>query len=205
VTEATVAVEGNLDAAVMERLLKSVGFSMGRVYGRQGKSFLRKQLAAFNGAGNDQPWVVMVDLDHDAECPAAFRQEWLPSGSRFLCFRIVVREVEAWLLADRDGIARFLHVSPAIVPDDPEALPDPKQTLLGLARRSRSQNIKRDLLPRPGSHRNLGPGYDSRLTEFITNSWDIDAAVQQSKSLAGALRCLEQLAEKWGNWIRGTG
>jgi len=56
------------------------------------------------------------------------RQSSFAPGSRsrghpnFL-FRVAVREVEAWLLAHREGIARFLGISEHLVPLMPTAFP----------------------------------------------------------------------------------
>lgn len=56
-----------------------------------------------------------------------------------MCFRIAVREVEAWLLADAEQAAGFLAVPLARIPAEPETLPDPKATLIALAGRSRKE------------------------------------------------------------------
>ena len=64
-------------------------------------------------------------------------------------FPVAVREVEAWLLADRKHLAHFLHVPITQIPLAPEELENPKQTLVNLARKSRVRSIQKDMVPRP--------------------------------------------------------
>jgi hypothetical protein len=107
----------------------------------------------------------------------------------------VVREVESWLLADRRGIAAFLGVSEALVPREPEALLDPKETLVNLARRSRRSKIRELMLPPQGSSHPIGPGYSLALEEFARGRWDVAAAAERADSLR---RCLVRLGELGG-------
>lgn len=108
-------------------------------------------------------------------------------------FRLAVRAVEAWLLADAERLADFLSIRPARVPQLPDALDDPKKALVGLARRSRSSAIREDVVPRPGSHRPVGPGYTGRIVQFVTGPkslWRPDVAASNSDSLR---RCIQGL------------
>jgi hypothetical protein len=119
-----------------------------------------------------------------------------------------VREVEAWLLADREQIAKFLSVSKASVPDDPESETDPKQTMVNLASRSRRREIREDIIPRPGSGRAIGPAYTSRLIEFASSAktqWRPEAAAEHSSSLRRCLACLRRLIQMEENNKQGSG
>ena len=81
----TAAVEGNVDEAVVRRLIEHVGGTPGPVYGRNGKVYLRQRIANYNQAARLSPWVVLVDLDHDAECAPPLRSAWLPALSPHIC------------------------------------------------------------------------------------------------------------------------
>jgi hypothetical protein len=193
----TAAVEGDLDEAVLRRLVEYIGATPGPVYGRHGKAHLRQRLAGYNQAARLAPWVVLVDLDHDADCAPPFRSAWLPNPAPNMCFRIAVRMVEAWLLADRDRLSRFLRVPPSQLPLKPEELNDPKSTIVDLARRSRRRDIREDMVPRPGSGRTVGPAYTSRLIEFVAQGpagWRPDVAAKLSDSLERCLRRLRTFA-----------
>ena len=192
------AVEGLVDEAVARRLIAQVGATPGPVYGRNGKEFLRQRLGGYNLASQHSPWIVIVDLNHEVGCAPDLRLQWLPAPARFMCFRVAVRETEAWLLADRERVAKFLGVAIAKVPRDPEALDDPKQTLVNLASRSRRRAIREDMVARPGSRRAVGPAYTSRLIEFATDpsaGWRPTVAAANSDSLASCLVRLGELSQ----------
>lgn len=114
-----------------------------------------------------------------------------------MCFRIAVREVEAWLLADRVNIAKFLHVSLSRIPLGVEDLEDPKQTMVNLARQSGNRGIREDMVPRPSSRRSIGPAYPSRLIESTENRWDPNEASLQSTSLRRAIACIRRTANAY--------
>ncbi len=182
----TAAVEGNLDEAVIRRLIEDAGCALGPVHGRRGKNYLRDQLNAFNHAAKFRPWIVLVDLDQDADCAPRLRQEWLERPSTGMLFRVAVREVESWLLGDRDRIAKFLHVNRDRISSNPEDLPNVKRTMVDLAKHSRRHDIIKDLVPGPAAGRVVGRAYSSRLSEFVldrTAGWRPTVAAQGCPSL----------------------
>ena len=192
------AVEGPLDEAVVRRLLNEVGASVGPVYGKKGKGHLQRRINGYNAAARYSPWMVLVDLDNDDDCAPPLRAIWLPTASSNMCFRVAVREVEAWLFADRDRIAHFLCVAKAYVPLAPEAEDDPKKVIFDLAIRSRRRDIREDMVPRVGSERAIGPAYTSRLIEYVQDEqsgWRPQVAAGHSESLRRCLACLRGLAK----------
>ncbi len=52
----TAAVEGIVDEAVARRLIVHVGGSVGSVYGKSGKTDLRKKIKGYNKAAQHAPW-----------------------------------------------------------------------------------------------------------------------------------------------------
>jgi hypothetical protein len=192
------AVEGPTDEAVLRSLLVHVGAKPGQIYGGQGKQFLKQKIHGYNNAAKHSPWIVLVDLDRDAECAPSLLRAWISEPAPAMCLRVAVREVEAWLLADPDHLSNFLGIPASRVTSDPDELLDPKQTLVELARSSRRRNIREDMVPRPGSGRKVGPAYTSRLIEFVTPTgalWRPDVAAHRSDSLRRCLRCLRLLVE----------
>src|SRR5580658_9308992 len=121
------AVEGVLDEAVLRRILVDLDLGLDRVFGQKGKTFLRERIAGFNHDARFRPWIVVVDLDRDAECAAALVADWLPQPAQLMCFRVAVRELESWLLADAEALAAFLGIRRALIPGGPDLLGDPKQ------------------------------------------------------------------------------
>jgi hypothetical protein len=188
------AVEGVVDEAVIRKLIFHVGAIPGPVYGKQGKNFLKQKISAYNNAARHMPWAMLVDLDRDYDCAPPLRNAWLPEPAARLCFRIAVREVEAWLMADAEAIAAFLSVAPSRIPRAPENLDDPKTEMVNLARYSRRRAIREDLVPRDGSGRVIGPAYTSRLVEYVENRWCPEVATESSDSLRRSLDCLRRLS-----------
>lgn len=188
------AVEGAVDEAVARKLIRHAGGVPGDVYGKRGKGHLRQRMEGYLYAARHRCWLVLVDLDSDYDCAPLMRAAWIntPQPS-FLCFRVAVRAVEAWLLADAKSIAAFLGVTPSQIPSQPETLPDPKKTLVSLAAKSRRREIREDIVPPPGSQRKVGAGYASRMIEFTKQHWRPQAAAQRADSLRRALQALQNL------------
>ena len=179
----TGAVEGDLDEAVLRRVLEHAGLPLGVVHGRKGKQYLLQSMRGYNNVARFAPWMVQVDLDQDCACAPTCRAQWLPNPSARMLFRIVVRAIEAWLLSDRARISDWLRVATAKVSGDPENLADPKQHLIGF-------------VPRTGSGRAVGPLYTSTMIQFVedrTSGWRPEQARSLSMSLSRCLQRLDQL------------
>lgn len=190
------AVEGSIDEAVVRRLIVETGGTPGQVYGKNGKASLRAGINGYNHSARYRPWIVLVDLDHEADCAPSLCRAWIPKQEQKMCFRVAVREVESWLLADRERISRFLAVPVSRIPARPESEDDPKQVMVSLAARSRRKAIREDMVPRPGSGRSVGAAYTSRLMEFINVSqvcWRPEVAMQAAESLRRCIDSLRQL------------
>jgi len=191
-----VLVEGDTDECVVRRILEYVGLACGRVYGKEGKGYLLKRLPNYNQAAHFAPWLAVVDLDQDAACAPDFVRSVLPAPADSMQFRVAVRAIEAWLLADSERLAAFLGVSVSRIPTNPDTEPNPKTTLINLARQSRRKAIREDIVPREGSGSRVGPGYTGRLMEFVTatkHSWRPEVAVQRSDSLRRCVKALQTL------------
>jgi len=192
-------VEGDLDEAVACRLLADVALPIGRVYGKQGKAYVLPNLPKYNQAARFGPWLALVDLDQDLECAPVLVRTALPDPAAGMRFRVAVHAVEAWLLADAERMASFLAIPRHRIPAQPDQLPDPKQTLVNLARRSARRSLREDLVPREGSGARVGPGYTGRLIEFVLQAvdpWRPGAAQERSPSLRSCLAALASL-RRW--------
>ncbi len=186
------AVEGYPDQVVVHVLCGHVGLDVSRMFNCGGKNKLDRNLPGYNEAARQWYWLVLRDQNHDADCPAELRDRLLPEPATYMHFRVVVREIEAWLLADRVGLAAFLGVTAGRIPNDPERIDDPKAEMVGLAARSRRRAIREDMVPRPNSGATEGPGYASRLAEYAESAWRPNVAAAGSESLR---RCITRLDE----------
>lgn len=188
-----IVVEGVADEIVMKRLLDLAGLPYGHTYGKRGKDHILKALHNYNQAARYSPWVVVVDLDDEPECAPLLVRQHLLHPSAGMRFRVAVHAIEAWLLADRDTLAEFLAVSRNKLPSQPETEPDPKTTLIGLARQSRRRDVRDGMVPRPGSGAKVGPDYIAYLTQYVTRFWRPDVAAQHSDSLRHCIEALQTL------------
>jgi hypothetical protein len=191
----SVAVEGIVDEAAAVRLLGLVGAYPRSIYGKSGKPALKRDLLGFNSAARFAPWLVLVDLDGDFDCAPPLRDRWLPDPAPHMCFRVAIRQVEAWLLADAETLAQFLGVRRGRIPVEPETIADAKRAMVDLARASQRPAVRKDMVPREGAGRSTGPAYASRLIEYANGSWRPDVASTRSESLARAIACLRRLVE----------
>lgn len=187
-------VEGSSDAAVARKLIAICEHDVGTVYGKRGCPYLRRKANGFNvRAKYGNPILMLVDfMDTGFGCPPEVPPGWLPNRSEKMLLRVVVRELESWLMADADGLTRFRGISKAVIPGNPETLPDPKQTFVNLARRCRRRLLRDAIVPTPEVSSVVGPGYIDAIEEFVAEYWSIEAAMKRSPSL---LSCVSRLRE----------
>jgi hypothetical protein len=188
------AVEGAHDDAVARRLCELTGHAVVLSHVTRGKPSLDKKLLGYNNAARFAWWLVLRDLDHDADCAPSLVERMLPIRSEQLVMRVPVRSVEAWLLADLDNIGRYLGVSRDVIPHEPEQVDRPKRALVDLARRSSRREIRDDMVPAEGLSVEVGAGYTRRVLEFVNRHWDPFAASAQSDSLRRCLAALQAVA-----------
>jgi hypothetical protein len=195
----TLAVEDELSEHLLRALLVQTNrnFIVGTVYGKKGAGFLKQKLPAFNNAAKGSPHLLLTDLDA-VICVPTLIEEWFgchlqefPNRRHAnLIFRVAVREVEAWVMADREKFADFLGISRTLIPNQIDTIPDPKALLLQLVSKSRKRELRNDIVPRPGEKRKIGPDYNGRLGEFVQTSWRAEVACVHSSSLARAWKTI---------------
>lgn len=192
-------VEDEPSEAVLRRLVASARHKLKvtTVIRALGAGNIKNRLPNFRNASHVIPHIVMTDLDA-YPCPPELLKDWnagaLPER---MLIRIAVREVESWLLADREGIAKFIKVPSVKIPLRPDDLPDPKQALLNLARKSRSRRFASEFVPAAGSKAKHGPAYNQYLSEFAAQDWDTTQAALASPSLQRSLVRVQEFARQF--------
>ncbi len=191
-----VAVEDALSEAVAQRLIEdeNQGMTVSVSVGRRGNSYLKQNLSSYAVIARTIPLLLLTDLDRGA-CPAELINEWRGKRSlpRRMLFRVAVREIEAWLLADREGFAGFSGVPLHRIPEQPELLDDPKETLLNLVRRYGKRTVKEDILPQRTSTARVGLAYNQALCGFVRQSWSPERAAPVAESLRRARQRIHEL------------
>lgn len=165
--------------------------------GGRGKSFLREKCDGFVRLCQTQSLLLLTDLDR-GECAPTLISAWFGTRAlpeRFL-FRVVVREIESWLMADHEGFSVFSGIPEKALRQTVEGILDPKEVLLGLIRRHGNKSLKADLLPTdPARTARVGPGYNARLAAFISdpNGWCPTRAAARADSLRRTLAHLQAI------------
>lgn len=199
---ASIAVEGFADELAATRLCQHLSIGISVIHNCKGKPALDRRLAGFNAAARFSDWLVLRDMDNDAGCPPSLKNGLLPRQASRMTFRLVVREIEAWLLGDQEQFASYFRIRRNLVPSAPENLRNPKREVLSIVSKSHSKDIRLDMLPRPGSGAREGPLYATRLAEFASQHWRPDVAAASCDSLARAIAELERkraISEAQGN------
>ncbi|MCP5049199.1 MAG: DUF4276 family protein [bacterium] len=202
-----IVIEDNISKAILKVILKQMGkqFEVSRSFpdlmrtgASAGYSYIKQRINGFNNAAKGIPFLVLTDLDQN-ECAPTLIREWLPQPHHpNLIFRVAVREIESWLMADRDTFAKFLGISSDLIPRDLDNnVEKPKKFLLDLTRRSKKRNIKNAILPKPKSTARVGPDYNGTLARFLYRDWKLNEAVKHSDSLNRAFRALKKFHKNY--------
>lgn len=191
----TIATEDELSEAVGLRLVADIlpRFEVTNMLRRGGNGYLKRKCLDFNRMALRHPVFLMTDLD-DTQCASALINSWfgqVPKNAN-LIFRVAVREVESWLLADHQGMATLLERGANNITLNPDHLPDPKQYLLRCAKRA-PRDVKNDLIRSKGALASQGLGYNSRLCSFVREIWAPEQASQRSDSLRRAVERLREV------------
>lgn len=190
------ATEDELSEAVGRRLLRdaSTNVVVGPLLRKSGFGYLRSRMDSWCSVAERQPLVLLTDLDR-APCAPSLIRTWLGDRKqpRGLIVRVAVREVEAWLLADHVAMEGLLGSTR--LPENPDAVPDPKRHLLDLARHA-SRKVRSDLLVPGGAIASQGLGYNNRMCAFVEDEWSPRRAAKRSDSLRRALERIGALAAR---------
>ena len=106
-----------------------------------------------------------------------------------------MREVESWILADRQAISKFFGVGLSLIPIQTDEISNPKAFLFNLVRRCRRRGLKNAILPTDTA--SIGPRYNFEMINFIDNKWRIERAtmsfvpspVENLVDLLNTIRC----------------
>jgi hypothetical protein len=189
-------VEDPLSEAVVRRVLRQAGvkYAVGSCYRPGGFGYIKKKIGAFNRAARHRPFFVLTDFDK-TDCAPALIRAWLEEDPHpNPLFRVAVREVESWLVADAAG---FLGIGVRNVPGNPDEIADPKRKLIDLARTSRRREPRDSSVPRRGGTAQVGPDYNGCMTAFAAKSWNLTEAAKRSCSLRRFRSAVDSFRPLW--------
>ncbi|OQY28497.1 MAG: hypothetical protein B6244_07030 [Candidatus Cloacimonetes bacterium 4572_55] len=190
-------VEDRLQEEALKKILGSIlpKYHIPRVFCKNGRGYIKKKLESFNQASSITPYLVLTDLDRNP-CAPDLIKKWVTDFALHpnLIFRVAVREVETWLLADRKNFANFLGVSKDKILREIESEKFPKQLIVRLAKKSKKRLIREKIVPRC-KYVKVGPEYNSALVEFILTKWDYKVAAEASNSLSKLILSLRRFEQ----------
>ena len=169
---------------------------------KNGFGYLRSKMNSWCEISSQQPVILLTDLDEKA-CASALIDDWF--GQRYrpknFLFRIAVREIESWLLADHDAM-RSLLGNKGKLPENPDDLDDPKRYLITLAKNAK-RDVRSDLVAVNGAIATQGAGYNARLCEVIRTQWSPVRAAARSASLRRAMNRINELSTRLSDPQKG--
>lgn len=193
----TLISEDILSEALAHRLLAHVApdAEFTTSMGRQGNHYVLTRLRNLNLAARAIKIVAILDRDTLENCPIELIRNYLggPKHDNF-AIRFAEMEAESWVMADGDRISEFLDVPTNRIPSAPDALPNPKEALVNIARRSRNRQIREGLCPAQDSRHPVGPLYNAMLENFVRVKWRVRQAAAVSPSLERAVQRIRELA-----------
>ena len=187
------AVEDELGEAVSTQILKRFDIEIWDTVFGEGYTYLQRKAMEFNRSANGAAIFMLTDLDSPQNCPPRLIQSWIKGAlNPQFFFRVAVMEVESWVMADRDGAANFLSIPVNRIPRNTDEIPNPKEFLVSLARRSQKRTVREALIPAQGAILPVGNEYNAFLSEFVQEHWNLERAATASPSLK---RTLDRLAQ----------
>ena len=188
------ATEDELSEAIAEKLLREANSQIKilQKLRKGGFGYLYSRMDSWRQISRQTPVFLFTDLD-SLECAPSLIERWCGGKSLGdnLHIRVAVREVESWLLADREAM-RSLIGAKGKIPNAPDDLNDPKIELLKLANKA-SKDVRLDLVNQTSSCLRQGLGYNARLIAHVQDLWSPERAAVHSPSLKRTRIRLESL------------
>ncbi|MCJ7631139.1 hypothetical protein MUP77_01875 [Candidatus Bathyarchaeota archaeon] len=167
-------------------------WQIGELRNANGKGWIKSRIRGLNNAAIGMPYLVLVDLNTSYRCAPELINNWISKGKNTnLLLRVAVTEVESWILASGDVFCKYLGVRSGSIPKLVDHIPNPKEFLISLAKKTRKKNLRIDIVPRDASTAKIGPDYNGRLIRFVTDIWDPYQAAENSGSLKKTIHKLE--------------
>ncbi len=195
-------VEDQPSAEVLKKIIhyrngsckNSIIFRGGFPVVKNGNGAIKKMTSSFlNMAALGQYTLILTDLDQEPCAPEIIRQWFFPSKDMKILpteviFRIAIRAIESWVLADRKAFADFMGIPMANFTDSPDDLPRPKQYLLNTIRSKGKKKWHQEMLPK--NNASIGSMYNEKICNFIKEKWSAQRAARVSPSLSRTINTL---------------
>lgn len=157
---------------------------------------IKNKIPNFNQLAIKVPVILLTDLDANSCAPELKRKLFGQlEQAENLVFNVAVDEAEAWLMADREGFAKYISVDvdqlPCAIPQKQGGSKACMEMQFSckssyflthiLIRESLDRTLKKQLMAEGKASK--GPEYNTAILPFIDKSWDIESAMRNSESL----------------------
>lgn len=192
-----VFVEGNTDEPIVRALMTATGWASDEytISSAKGSGNIIRSITKHAEAAKWTPRILFLDSDN--KCPVDMREtletELTHAPADFI-LRIVHMCIETWVLADREGLARFCRVNISLIPTAQKLAPilNHKNELLKVLRKSKSPKGRR-MTQGNGNDLRFSDDYTRHLADLMTDYWDAERAAQNNDSLRRAIDRLKEL------------
>lgn len=191
----TIATEDELSEVVACRLVDEFldKYRVNQKLGKTGNGYLKANCIKFNNMARRTAVFMITDLDR-IESIQLLKESWFGKKELHenLIFRVAVREIESWLIADGIAMKKLLSNGANNLERSPDNLRYPKNYLLRRALRA-PKSIKADLVVKKQNNLLQAIQYNNRLCQFVKESWCPNRAAENSNSLSRAILRLREL------------
>lgn len=192
-----VIVEGNTDEPIVSALMTTTGWVSDEytIFCANGKGNIVRKIAKHAEAARQIPRILFLDSDN--KCPVDMRKDLEEKPTHIpddFILRIVCTCIESWVLADREGLARFCRVNISLIPTAQKlaSIHNHKNELLKVLRKSKSPK-GRAMTQGSGNDLQFSDDYTRHLADLMTDYWDAERAAQNNDSLRRAIDRLKEL------------
>ena len=142
---------------------------------------IKNKIPNFNQLAMKFPVILLTDLDAD-NCAPELKRKLLGGleQAENLVFNVAVDEAEAWLMADRDGFAKYISVDVDQLPCAGLQKQGGAKACMEMQFSCKSSYFLTHILIREASK---GREYNTAILPFINECWDIESAMRNSDSL----------------------
>lgn len=160
----------------------------------RGFGYIKNNINFYNKSSARTTYLVVIDLDNEP-CPIKIIQDWLDDAKgENLLFRVAIREIESWIVADVQNFSKFLHLREKKLRKDVDEIADPKNYIFNLINNSKIRQLS-GICPR-GTAR-IGDDYNEKLSKFVKSSWNPQLAMVNSSSLKKTIKMLERYTPRY--------
>lgn len=191
--------EDEATRAVIERLIKDYAPQLNILRHLPARgSMVKVSIEKFNVMANSYPVILLTDLD-DEPCAPIGKNKLLNGidQSQDFVVNLAVDEVEAWLMADKEGFARYFGIPVSSMPNSElqkmsgrKALPELSVPVKSswylthqLIQQSSNAEKRAQVAVSPSDKNCKGKEYNTAIVPFVREHWNPEVARQASDSL----------------------